>query len=285
MSLRHELVSRALNCCGWINREILARWYLRGSRLIPSTEFERAIAWLSPVEAGHQLVRIGDHGDGGYLLPNDLEDIVACLSPGTDDRISFERFFRSHGVPCFLADASLEVSPEPEDELIHFSRCFIGASSFGEYLSLADWLASVEVPAEGDLVMQMDIEGWEYQALLACPESLLERCRVLVIEFHDFHRSLDLYRFRDVIDPLFSKLSKIFDPVHLHANNASFVFDYAGFRCPSAFELTLHRRDRRLSEVSSVVAALPHQLDVPNCLNRPDHLAFARRWPQHRSWN
>ena len=285
MPLRHELVSRALDCGGWFNREILARLHLRASRLISAAEFARAIAWLSPVEAGHQLVRIGDHGDGGYLLPNDLKGIVACLSPGTDDRISFERFFRSCGVPCYLADASLAVSPDPGDALIHFSRCFIGASSFGEYLSLADWLASVKVPEEGDLVIQMDIEGWEYQALLTCPESLLERCRVLVIEFHDFHRCLDLYRFRDVIDPLFSRLSRIFDPVHLHANNASFIFNYGGFSCPSAFELTLHRRDRRLRDVSPVVSALPHRLDVPNCLNRPDHLGFAKGWPRHRSWN
>ena len=285
MSLRHELVSRALDSGGWINRQILARVHLRGSRLIHASQFEKAIAWLSPVEAGHQLVRIGDNGDGGYLLPNDLEDIVACLSPGTDDRISFERCFRARGVPCYLADASLAASPEPEDELISFSRCFIGASSCGEFLSLADWMASAQIPDLGDLVMQMDIEGWEYQALLTCPESLLERCRVLVVEFHDFHRCLDLYRFRDVIEPLFSRLSRTFDPVHIHANNASFVFDYAGFTCPSAFELTLHRRDRRLSEVSSVVSALPHHFDVPNCLNRPDHLGFARGWPQHRSWN
>lgn len=285
MPLRHELVSRALDCGGWINRQLLAHFRLRASRLISGSEFARAIEWLSPVEAGHRLVRIGDHGDGGYLLPDDLKDIVACISPGTDDRISFEKFFRNRGIPCYLADASLEVSPEPGDELISFSRCFIGASTFGDFLSLGDWIASVRVPEEGDLVMQMDIEGWEYQALLTCPDSLLQRCRVLVIEFHDFHRCLDFYRFRDVVEPLFSKLSKIFDPVHIHANNASFVFNYAGYACPSAFELTLHRRDRRLSDVSSVAAQLPHCLDFPNCPDRRDHLDFARAWPEHRSWN
>lgn len=285
MSLRHELVSRALDCGGWINRQILAHLHLRGSRLISGAEFARAIAWLSPVAAGHKLVRIGEQGDGGYLLPDDLHDIVACLSPGTDDRISFERFFRSRGIPCYLADASLAASPEPGDELIVFSRCYIGGATSGEFLSLGDWLDSQQVPEAGDLVMQMDIEGWEYQALLACPESLLERCRVLVIEFHDFHRCLDLYRFRDVLAPLLSKLSRIFDPVHLHANNASFVFKYAGLACPSAFELTLHRRDRRLCAESSVVADLPNPLDSPNCADRVDHLGFSKKWPKHRDWS
>ena len=107
MSLRHELVSRALDCCGWINRDILARLHLRGSCLTPGAEFARAIALLSPVEAGRQLVRICDDGDGGYLLPDDLKDIVACLSPGADDWISFERFFCAHTSHFCLFDASL----------------------------------------------------------------------------------------------------------------------------------------------------------------------------------
>lgn len=107
----------------------MARLHLRGSRLISDAEFARVISWLSPVEAGHPLVRVGDDRDGSYLLPDDLEGIAACLSPGADDRISFERFFRSRDVPYYLADASLAASPEPDDELIVFCCLYIGTSS------------------------------------------------------------------------------------------------------------------------------------------------------------
>ena len=285
MPLRHELVSRALDGCGWMNRQILSRFALRGSRLVSSAEFRKVVSWLSPVEAGHQLIRLGGDGDGGYLVPDDIEGIVACLSPGTDDRVSFERFFLDRDVPCYLADASLAVSPFQGNPLISFSSCFIGGSSGGDFLSLGDWVAAASVPGSGDLVMQMDIEGWEYQALLGCPDALLRRCRILVVEFHDFHRCLELYRFRDVLSPLVSKLARIFDPVHIHANNAGFAFGYAGLECPASFELTLHRCDRRLAPVRSVVTALPHLLDRPNCPDRPDLAGFARGWPEHSGWD
>jgi hypothetical protein len=36
------------------------------------------------------LIRLGADGDGGYLVPDDLEDVAACFSPGVDDRASFE---------------------------------------------------------------------------------------------------------------------------------------------------------------------------------------------------
>jgi hypothetical protein len=111
MSLRHELASRALDFGGWINRQLLARLHLRGSRLISEAEFARVISWLSPVEAGHSLVRVGDDGDGGYLLPDDLEDIAACLLPEIDDRISFERFFLAHNVQYYFATVLLAASP------------------------------------------------------------------------------------------------------------------------------------------------------------------------------
>ena len=34
-----------------------------------------------------ELVRLGGNNDGGYLLPNDLEGITACFSPGVDNKV------------------------------------------------------------------------------------------------------------------------------------------------------------------------------------------------------
>jgi hypothetical protein len=49
------------------------------------------IAKVHPVDTEYGLIRLGDHGDGGYLVPDDLTGIVACSSPGVDNRASFGR--------------------------------------------------------------------------------------------------------------------------------------------------------------------------------------------------
>jgi hypothetical protein len=43
MSLRDELASPALDFGGWLNRQLLARLHLRGSRLISDAQFPRLI--------------------------------------------------------------------------------------------------------------------------------------------------------------------------------------------------------------------------------------------------
>ena len=149
---------------------------------------------------------------------------------------------------------------------------------------MEDWIAPrlAGLVDGADLLLQMDIEGWEYQALLACPLDLLARFRIIVVEFHDFHRCLELSRYRDVIEPLIWKLALLFDPVHVHPNNASSSFGFAGIVCPMVFELTLHRKDRRKVAPHPVVAGLPHPLDVENVALRPG-LSLAG-WPAHRDW-
>jgi hypothetical protein len=283
-SARSALFSRVLDGCGWINCHLLAGIGIRGSRLIRRDEFVALISWLSPVAAGFDLIRVGDAGDGGYLLPDDIEGIAACFSPGTDDRISFEKEFARRGVPCYLADASVAAGSFLEDPCIHFDSLYIGSVSRGLYASMEDWIGSRldDVAASGDLLLQMDIEGWEYQAFLACPLDLLAKFRIIVVEFHDFHRCLELNRYRDIVEPMIWKLASLFDPVHVHPNNASGLFSYAGIVCPVTFELTLHRKDRQRLPPHPVVEGLPHPLDVDNVSLRPS-LSLAG-WPSHRDW-
>jgi hypothetical protein len=43
---------------------------------------------LHPVK--FNLLRIGGDSDGGYLVPDDLENISSCFSPGVSDIFNFE---------------------------------------------------------------------------------------------------------------------------------------------------------------------------------------------------
>lgn len=37
-----------------------------------------------PLTTNIELIRVGSNFDGGYLVPNDLQGIEACFSPGVD---------------------------------------------------------------------------------------------------------------------------------------------------------------------------------------------------------
>lgn len=47
------------------------------------------------------------------------------------------------------------------------------------------WVASAQLPEEAGLMAQIDIEGTEYELLFNATTEVLNRFRILVIEFQD----------------------------------------------------------------------------------------------------
>jgi hypothetical protein len=45
---------------------------------------------VRPQDCGIDLIRIGIGGDGGYLIPDDLEGLEYCFAPGVDTVTDFE---------------------------------------------------------------------------------------------------------------------------------------------------------------------------------------------------
>ena len=64
------------------------------------------IKLFHPYNLGYDLIRVGDNEDGGYLVPNCLDDIKYCFSAGVDDKISFENDLYDRNIKSFLADYS-----------------------------------------------------------------------------------------------------------------------------------------------------------------------------------
>ena len=75
-----------------------ARFGWFASKRTALADMRRVVDLLRPVDAGHRLVRIGAEGDGGYLLPDDLDRISACFSPGVDRTATFENALALRGI-------------------------------------------------------------------------------------------------------------------------------------------------------------------------------------------
>jgi hypothetical protein len=245
----HRMIVRAAN-----------RASLSISRQVPMDRQARLIEAARPWHTEHPLIRVGGEHDGGYLLPDDLDGIAACFSPGVSDQASFEEAMLARGIRCYQVDASIDRSPVQDHPLVQFERKFLGPTTEGEFVSLEDWVNEKEPKRDGDLLLQMDIEGAEWLALAAASDELLSRFRIICIEFHELDHLFSPFAFA-IMEPVLTKLLRQFDVVHVHPNNWTEAAAVSpGYRVPGVLEYTFLRKDRVRQKSAAV--QFPHPLDV-----------------------
>lgn len=252
--------------------ETIQRIALQEGLILRRTEkpenIRNLIAKLRPRDSGHELIRVGGDGDGGYLVPLDLSEIDCCFSPGVSNSARFEEDLKSKfDIASHLADFSVTEPPngfEPKS----FTPKFIGAYSNERFLSFDDWIdCYISTNHTRDQIMQIDIEGGEYEAILGLSDKKLNSFRVIVIEIHNTNHWADPTFFR-IVDNFFEKILGNFSVIHFHPNNYGKIINIAGIKFPQVFELTLLRNDRMKGEFSW--SQIPHPLDQKNCSDMPD---------------
>ena len=233
------------------------------------------LADVRPVSTGHRLIRVGGEGDGGYLVPDDLEGIAACFSPGVAGVADFESEMAHRGMRCFLADYSVD-APPIANPLFDFEKKFLGPVGNDVYMTLDSWVRR-KAAGRDDLLLQMDIEGAEYEVLMSAPAELLGRFRIVVAEFHNLHGLFDRNAFKG-IEAAFRRLLAQFEVVHIHPNNCFAPIVEGDIAIPPVMEFTFLRRDRVLRKGRATT--FPHELDRTNVTERPDYpLPACWRWP------
>jgi hypothetical protein len=213
---------------------------------------------IRPYNTGHKLIRMGSKGDGGYLVPDDLSGVTKCFSPGVDQNSDFESDCASRGMDVFLADASVN-APALDHPNFSFVKKFLGSIEGGSVMTLQSWVSSSSSPDE-ELLLQMDIERYEYEVLISTPEDILRRFRVIVVEFHGLEKLFGRHYF-DLATVAFNKILKSHVCVHIHPNNYyPKLYRSYGFAFPSLAEFTFLRKDRVIA--LDPVKSFPHPLDI-----------------------
>ena len=70
-------------------------------------DLHKFIKLFKPYNCGYELIRFGDNSDGGYLLPNCLDNINNCFSPGVGNNIGFEKNILNRGISTFFLDHTI----------------------------------------------------------------------------------------------------------------------------------------------------------------------------------
>ena len=239
--------------------------------LTPKKELRHYLDNFRPIDNGIPLIRIGDAGDGGYLVPDDLDGIEACFSPESDMLWTFEsQLAINYGIKSYICDKD-ERRPKNLTKDQHFTPGWLGIETIDNYISLTDWISVSNLQESSDLLLQMDIERAEWTVLFALSTNTLLRFRVIVVEFHFLSQLRNNLAFEKLFKPALDKLFANFDVVHSHPNNCCGTFPVDGIDFPEIIEITFHRKDR--AKARAGFRELPNKLDS-RCVPTAKELFF-----------
>jgi hypothetical protein len=180
---------------------------------------EAILAELQPVALKNcTFKRFGSANDGGYLMcENLIEPLDAAYSygVGTNDDWGCEMSRRYH-VPVYEYDCFDPARPTCNGGRLVFHNECVGNRTGNTDSHFFDTLEN-QIKKNGDIgrhvIIKMDIEGAEWDSLLAAPDELLASIPQIAMEMHG-------YRDPKILEVL-RKLNRNFYLVNLHFNNWS----------------------------------------------------------------
>jgi len=215
----------------------------------------------------HQLVRLGEKGGGGYLIPDDFEprmnedgniiSLNSCITGGVGSEIGFEYDLAQKGIKCHMADYSVSKPPLTHENFF-FVKKFLGNKTDNQYITFDDYFSKIKKPLE-DYILKLDIEGDEYTILPFIKKEDLLRMRIIVLEIHHFTNiatPLGFYLMQQIADKLFENHTV----VHIYPNSISPLIKFSKkIQLYDLLEVTLLRNDR--INVKKEQRNFPHSLD------------------------
>ncbi len=215
-------------------------------------------------------IRIGGDADGGYVMLNDFEQLDGVLSYGVGtvevagkDCISFDYDLALRGLPVVLLDHTVDTLPQWHPNFV-FVKEGVGSKDKRKTKTIKTHLK--QLTKGGDrLILKMDVEGAEYDAINATSPATLRKFRQIIIELHDLTRLDDPRRRSQILETL-ERLDRDFILHHVHGNNTAKVATIDGLKVIDVLELSYARKD--------TVDPAPALESFPTAFDRPCWPAF-----------
>jgi hypothetical protein len=223
-----------------------------------------ALSLLTPFDIDRPKIRIGPNTDGGYIFVNDISAHQTIISYGIGTEYRFEIEMAERGHDVYMFDHTIEAIQAGNKKLHFFREGVAGCTDISQNLfSIKDHLHRHQI--QGDrLILKMDVDGAEFDALEAVPDDTLDRFEQIVLEVH-WLNNLDDLAFRDRFLRIFRRLNSAFTLFHVHANNCDGPNGLAivsGIPVSTMLELSYVR--------SASVHRLPSQTLYPTALDYPN---------------
>jgi hypothetical protein len=216
---------------------------------------------------GHSKIRVGGDFDGGYVMVDDLAGIDLCLSLGVGPEVTWDYEMAKLGAKIVQYDHTVDGPPVQHENFV-FHKTEIGVSDSVEAntTTIGSILRKYGKGAE-KIILQMDIEGAEWDVLDAQPVEVLASFDQILLEFHSLNK---LYHseFFAKAERVLSKLSRAAFSCHIHGNNFSRPIAVSGVVFPEVLEASFANRKKYVPIPST--ERFPSALDAPNDPERDD---------------
>jgi hypothetical protein len=243
-----------------------------------------ALSLLTPFDIDIPKRRIGPHGDGGYIFADKISPSQAVLSYGVGMEYRFDREMAEAGHKVFMFDHTIDGIDRAHANMMWHREGVAGKSDPGNSLySITDHLQRHDITGNA-LILKIDVEGEEYNAIGSTPEHVLCRFEQIVLEVHELERLAGDETFRANFVTMLRNINKHFTLFHVHANNCdggNALFIISGVPVSSLLELSYIRTASVRRSPSRTL--YPTALDYPNTRHKDKLLWFFPFLPTHLS--
>jgi hypothetical protein len=208
------------------------------------------------------LKRYGGPSDGGYVMcENLIQGVESAYSYGIETEDNWGcQLSRQFGMMIHQYDCFTEDRPVCDGGRQVFHDECVGAKAETIEDNLFDTVPG-QIGKNGDrgkrILVKMDVEGAEWDSLLATPDDVLANIDQMPMELH----GIDELRFLELV----RKLKKHFHLVNLHFNNYACLAEAAPFPAVAYQVLWVNKR---LAEVDAT-APVPAPMSAENAPDNP----------------
>ena len=234
------------------------------------------IGYLAPHKCSSSLKRVGGTLDGSYIiLDNLINSKTYLISGGIENNNKFEIFLANKGVLGVQIDNSTNKPPK-EHKNLNFINATLGKNDGLGEVSLRTLIRNS--PSNKKLIVKMDIEGGEIEAIEGTPISLLMKIDCLVLELHNLSAIMEDTKILQMLAKLHNSGLR---PVFVQPNNACLVYSLGGVQVPDNVEVTFIKR-RKISTPDIEYIKKVRSLTQPNiksmALVNIDHILLHNLW-------
>jgi hypothetical protein len=234
--------------------------------------FHEIIPLLTPMDIlGAKYRRVGQDYDGGYIMLDDFSSrkIDAAYSFGISNDVSWDEEIAELGIDTYMYDHTIEKLPKHNSRFHFFKEGVTGNPEEEGLETLSNLIGRNGHETSENLILKMDIEGYEWSVFEETPSDVIGQFLQIVIELHGLDPSRSKADLSQVLSVL-KKINQTHQSIHVHENGYCPISWLGELALPNLLEVTYIRRADYVDRLVQSTRTFPTEIDQPTFPWLPD---------------